>query len=213
MRTTDRTTDQKDTSAEKQDASKGKQETSKETQTFTKESQAKAVSDALATAGRTAKAIKTREDVLQTKEQRIKDSETKAETKQKERDEAELEAAEGDKDERSRIKRKQALRIGELTLKQEREKFESEKAEQQVGIDAAKATQAEIKVFDIATKYGLNADILKDLSTDPEQLEKIAKAMSTKEGTGPDPQRTLGGGETTEQQRLDKLYPKMAKKS
>ena len=136
---------------------------------------------------------------LEAREQRLKDAETKAEARQKEKDESEIEAAEGDKDEQSRIKRRQALRVGELTLKQEREEFEKGKSANQAKIAKAEAAELSTDISEIATKHEVDAGKLKALAeklgiTDLEQVEELAKATSAKEASGPDNGRTMGGG-------------------
>lgn len=187
--TKDGTEEQQNSSVATQDASKGKQGTSKETpETFTREARDKAVQDALSVAGRTAKAFEARE-------QRVKDSEAKAVLKQKERDDAELEAAKDDPAELTLVQRRQQVKARELASEAKERDITAREVIAQEKEDAAKATQFEIKVFDIATKYELKPDMLKELGiTDIDQLEKVAKVLSTKVATGPDPGGTIGGG-------------------
>ena len=152
------------------------------------------------------------EKSLESATKRATDAETRETARLAAADEAELEDAEGDKEKLTDIQLRQKNRKDRITNEAEAKRLEIVAAEQQAEIDAAKATQFEVKVFEIATKYKLKPDTLKDLGiTDLEQLEKVAKAMSTKEGTGPDSGGSVGGGERTEQEKLDRMYPSMKK--
>mgnify|MGYP001610250318 CR=1 FL=1 len=187
------TTKLKDSSVETQDSSKGKERTPEKTpETLAQE---KAVSDALAAAGRTAKAFESRETALKAREQAIKDAEVKAEERQKQKDAEELEAATDDA-ERSVIQRKQQLRVKEIAFRQKEEEHERKVAEHQAEIDAARATRFETEVWEIAAKHGVDAVWLKGLGiSDMKQLDLIAKGASTQKGIVPDSGRTMGGGE------------------
>ncbi len=132
-------------------------------------------------------------------------------------DAAELEAAKDDPAETTIIQRRQKVRAREIAAGAKEKEIEAKEAASQSAIDAATATQFEVKVFEIATEEGIDASKLKELAkdfniTDPEQLVKLAKATSKKEGTGPDSGKTMGGGQQlTEQERLYRRYPSMKK--
>ena len=135
------------------------------------------------------------EKSLETATKRATDAEAREVERLTTADEKELEAAEGDKEQLTAIQQRQRNRKDRITNEAEAKRLEIIAAEQQAEIDTAKATQFDVKVKDIAAKYELKADTLKDLGiTDLEQLEKVAKAMSTKEGTGPDSGKDMGGG-------------------
>jgi len=208
----DGTENQRDTSEATQDTSAGQKGTSQpETPTLT-ETQAraretKAVSDALAKAGRTAKQ-------LEQKEAGFTARQTELDARQKALDDAELEAIKGDPDLEAQYRRKQDFAKREKALAADRQKLEQEKLEHQGRLDAADATEKEIQIWEIAQKHGVDANALKELNLDtPEQIESVAKAMAAGKPVTPivkpDSGKTTGGGELSEEQRLKERYPTM----
>lgn len=192
----DGTENQKDTSEATQDTSAGQKGTSKEetptlTETQAKERTTKAVSDALATAGRTAKGFEGREATVKAREEA-------AEARQKVLDDAELEAIKGDPDLETQYRRKQEQATKERALVADRQKLEQEKTQHKADIDAANASKKEIVIKEIALKYGVDANALKELNLDtPEQIEATAKAIAAGKpatpGGEPDSLKTKGG--------------------
>jgi len=159
----------------------------------------KAVSDALATAGRTAKKFEQREAATKAQEEALTARQAELDARQQKLDDAELEAIKGDPDLEAQYRRKQGLAIKEKALAEDKRKFEQEKTQHQADIDAANATKKEIAIWEIAAKYGADPVALKELNLDtPEQIEAVAKAMSAgkakEPGTGePDSGKTKGG--------------------
>jgi len=201
----DGTENQKDPSGAAQDPSGGTKGTpGGEPETFNKETQAKAVSDALATAGRDAKALDVRGKGLEARETALKAEKDKIAQWQTARDAEELEAAGGDQEALTQIQRKKALRDKENKLSEERSTLEKDKLEHKAKIEAAEETEREIVIWEIAQKQGVDASKLKELCTElnlqtKEQIERVAKEMG--EGKAPpklpltpDPGETRGGG-------------------
>ena len=153
---------------------------------------------------------------LETREQAVKDAVAKEAERQTARNDQELADAKDDPAELTLIQRRQAIRKRELDADEKDRTLTAREAANQADIDAAKATRFETDVFEIATKQEVSADSLMKFAkkygiTDLDLLEEHAKGASTKVATGPDPGRNIGGGELTEQERLDKRYPSMAK--
>jgi len=186
----------------------------------------KAASDALAKAGRDAKALEQKGKDLETREGALK---TELEQWQKERDEAELAAARDDADRLPLVQEKQALRRKEEELNEKEAKLERDKAQHQAELDEAATTKKQTGCWKIAQQYAeaIGAEVgelavkLKELDLDLEATEKVAKAWS--EGRTPEPPkvdkdgnpfkplsgRTSGGGEKSQDERLKERYPKM----
>ncbi len=204
------TTGQQNPQSESETASGVKQETS--AKTIAKEATEKAVSDALSAAGRT-------DEVLKAREQAVKAAEEKAEERRKVRDAKELEDA--SEEDRPLIQRKQSLRTAEIAVKQREEAADRKEAANQVVVEAARVTEFNTDVFNVATEHGIKADKLKELSADLgitslNLLQKLAKSISSKEAFRPDGGETLGGGEDTSnlspREKIDKGNEEAKKK-
>lgn len=176
-------------------------------ETYTKESQEKAVSDALATAGRTAKALTDRETAVQASETAVKAAEAKVAEAQKAKDAAELEAARSDPDQLSAVQKKQALKAREDALAKSEAELARSKAEHQSDIGAAKTSQVEKKAMEIATQYKVDAaTLVKFGGSSPETMEELAKTLVANK-TGTTPLLPLTGG-TIGGKDLSGLSPK-----
>ena len=134
--------------------------------------------------GRDDKALQTREDVVAARE-------AEADRRQGERYAEELATAQGD-----------PVALDALQLKKEKADLARSKAEHQSEIESARETKREISVWEIATKYGVDAETLKALDLDAVKTEVVAKAMAggepatDKEGKKiekPDSGVTIGG--------------------
>ena len=186
------------------------------TKTQAKEQANKEVQAALMAAGRTAKKIEQREVAIKTQEDAFTARQAELDARQQRLDDAELDAIKGDPDLEAQYRRKQEATKREKALAEREQKQTQKEIEHQADIDAANASKREIAIWEIAQKYGVDANALKELNLDtPEQIEAVAKAMSAgkpKEpvtGSEPDSGKTKGGGELSEEQRLKERYPKM----
>ncbi|KKN70398.1 hypothetical protein LCGC14_0430930 [marine sediment metagenome] len=175
-------------------------------ETFTKEDRDKAVSDALSTAGRTAKDFESRKTVLDTREQAIKDSEARDIERQQARDIAELESAKDDPAQLTIIQQRQKLRTSQVEFNIKQREFEAQKVQHeadktqhQTEIEATRATRLETDIWAIAKKHEVDPAWLKSLGvSDLKQLEEIAKGASTKKPFTPDSGKTTGGTQMPE---------------
>jgi len=169
--------------------------TSQQPQTYTQEqvhkllseTTAKAVSDALAKAGRDAKSFEEREQSLNEGLENLK-------TAQEEVDNLIAELKNPDALDWSA--KKKALDEAKKTLQKEKTDFAKLKAETESDVKLAKDTLREIKLWDIASKYSVDAMLLKNLGIeDMEQVEEIAKSIGTvkkADGLKPDSGVTQG---------------------
>jgi len=168
----------------------------KEPETFTKETQEKAVSDALAKAGRDAKSLEQREQAL-------KAANEKAAQTQRDRDAAELEAASGDSDEEKRIRAKQTHRDTVAELAKVKSELEEEKLKGQQKDTERADTDREIAVWGIAQKHGVydvtHKNLTKFSDGSTEAIEAIAQSLPKKGEQKPPLDlvfgRTIGGGD------------------
>ncbi len=203
--TLDGTVKQKDT-PQTGDASKGKQETpEKAPETFAKEQvqeiAQKAASDALAKAGRTAKAFEQREEAIKAREEKHTD-EVRA------RRERELENVQDDASALTKVRAKHKLEEvnSELAKLKSELEAEREKGKQRDG-EVVVSTQ-ERNAREIATHLNVEEKTLLALSkrTDgsKEAIEEIAQALpklgEPKKPVTPDSGKTLGGGTLTVEQ-------------
>lgn len=173
------------------DASEETKETSEKTEeTFTKSQRDKAISDALAAAGRTAKSLEKREET-------IKKAEKEAAQKDRERREAELEAARDDPDKLTAIEQrhKREERAAELS----RREAELEAREERVkGVEEV-AKKAEIReaAMKIALKHGVSLESLINFTDgSTEKMEELAKLLPKSGEEKPlkvDSGKTIGG--------------------
>ena len=133
--------------------------TSPETPTITKAEMDKAIekarSDALAKAGRDAKALEARE-------KQIAEREKAHEEWQRRQEEAEEEAARGDAGKLADLQRKRKERDERKKLEDDRAAFEKEKSEHAEKLTRAEELEQEISVWKAAQKHGLDAEALKE---------------------------------------------------
>jgi len=204
-----------DTSLKEDSSTKVSGQTSEQTtEAFTREQheteKQKAVSDALSAAGRTAKALETREAAVRVTEE-------KATQAQKAKDDAELEAARGDSDEMSRIQTRQQLREAKAKLaKAEQELSEEREKGKQRDAEAAQTT-LEVNAWKAAKRLDVDAETLLKLVkfTDgsKEAIEAIGQTLPKKGEAKPplktDSGKTIGGGEKSNEQKLKERYPTM----
>jgi hypothetical protein len=146
------------------------------TKTHTDADIQKAISDALAKAGREAKALEAREQKLKDIETREKALIQQEEAAQKARDEAELTAILDDPDKLSVYQYRKKVKEAEEVLKTEKAKFEAEKASHQEELTFARKVKRSTVMGEIAGEF-------KD--SDPEELEKMADTL----GIGSEPEK------------------------
>ena len=201
----DGTEERKDTSR-KEDSSSEKQGTSeKEPKTFTEEQveeiSTKAVSDALATAGRTAKSLDEREEA-------IKKADERTAQEGRERREREIEAARDDPDKFTAVQLRHKQEVKDAELAKEKRDLDTEKEKHQ---ETVKTDLETIRVFnrtklaaEVAVAKGVSVDALLKLTKEDsrEAMEATAKLLSEKKPPlRPDSSRTIGGKD------IDKLTP------
>jgi hypothetical protein len=184
-----------------------------EPKTFTEEQVAKEVSDKLAAAGRDAKALDLRGKDLEAREEAVKAERERQAQWQKERDAEAEEAARDDPEELKRLRRERKVREREEALAKRETEQTKRELEHRGEIEAARETQREIDVWEVAKETGLDARQLKDKvgefctefnvefnSLTRGQITKVAQAVSA--GKAPEPPktptpdsgRTTGGG-------------------
>lgn len=184
---------QQDPSGATQDPSGGdKGSTSETAQTFTKESQEKAVSDALSAAGRAAKDLEKREEVVKAAEDRA----TQARATAYELARAE---AKDDPEQLTALDRehKREERDAELT-KRERLLDQSEKSHK-AKLDEIDAVKRTTVAAEVAVAKGVSVDAILKLAKDDsrEAMEAVAEHLPKTTETPPlrpDSSRTTGGG-------------------
>jgi hypothetical protein len=219
----DGTENPKGLSSEGQTSEGETQGTSKQTKTYTEEELQKAKSDALAQAGRDAKAFSEREAALKAEKDAIEAEKTKIADWQRQREQAELDEARKDPDKLAQWQKRQQEKTRdaefakrEADLNKRQVDLTKREAEHEAEITSAREAKLEMKVFELAGKYNLNPIVLKDgmkdlgLST-PEQAEALAKRLSETGKRPPEGEAlkpasgvTSGGGKLTNEQ-LDKL--------
>lgn len=196
-------------------------------ETFTKEQRDKDVSDALSSAGRTAKELDGLKTLLDAREQAIKDSEVAtqavAEERQRKQDAADLEAVKDDAEQLSIVQRnireRQRLAAKEAEIARRGREEDDREAKNKTRIEKAEAAELETDIFTIATKHEVDPAWLKSLTQEPHNisslkaLDEIAKGVSTKKPLDPDSGKTTGGSQMPESSSgkmkvaLDKLFP------
>ena len=185
-----------------------------EPETYTEEQVTKAVSDALAKAGRTAKQLEKREA-----ESKIRNDARQAEldARQKRLDDAEFEAIKGDPDLEAAYKSKKRIEDAQKALDEDRRKLEAEKLEHTDKLKAADDTAREIAIWKIAIKHNADPAVVKEKAdqlgvTSEEQVEAIAEMIGSKEvkpGLKPDSGMTRGGAKSVEGQPARKIFADM----
>lgn len=199
-----------DTSGEPQGTSQQQTETISKTEH--EKEKAKAVSDALAKAGRTAQSFEAREQAIREQEERMNQW-------QKERDEAEITAAKGDQSAISEIRRKQQIREQQQDIARQKRELEDREAQIAEKEKLSAETSTAVNVWIAAQEYKVDPDTLKEKVdryklTDKEAIADLAKTMagSAQQQPGGDTQNPLhvdsasgsGGSEPTTEQ-LDKM--------
>ncbi len=186
--------------------------------TFTESEVQKAVNDALAKAGREAKALELRKVELEkekTEHTAWLEERKKAE---KERDEAEAERLKDKPEELSIYQRQKRLREAEAALVESKQAFEAERLTHAERIKAVEETERETTVFEIATELNGDPVILKATAgelnlTSNDQIKALAKRLwppAKKEappGTKnkPDSGETGGGGGKLTNEQIEKM--------
>ena len=214
----DKTEDTKGLSSETPgQASKGSEgiTSEKEAKTYTQNQVDKAVSDALSTAGRGAKALEQRENVVKAREDTNK-------AEQERRDAAELAEAQKDPDQLAVYQARKAEEKRAKSLDEREADLARDKAEHEAEITAAKETQLEIELWKIAEAEGVDPvelkDMMKDLNlTTVEQAKTAAKRLNkkpvdetTKKPLIPVTGVISGGpGGKSEEKKLKERYPTM----
>ncbi len=200
------------------------QETSpKDAKTYTEEEFNKRVSDALAKAGRDAKALADQKASIEAQQQEIEATKAEIAEMQKRIDEAELEAARGDPSKLREYQAKKSykdriatLDAREKDLKKQQAAFARDKAEHTEKVRAAEEVTLGIKLYEIAARHELNPEDLKagvkDLNlTTVEQAESLAKRMGQRppetkgETTTPVSVPTTGGTRSPTQEQREKM--------
>ena len=212
--TTDRTVETKDTSAETPDTSKVKQETPT-AKAYQESEVQKIVNDRLAQAGRDAKTLEAQKADLAARE-------TAHQQWLREKDEEEYEKARGNPEALTSLQREREVRAAKKEFDEAKAAFEREKLEHQVELDTARALTKERKIAELAQKYQVDTQTLKDLDLDIEHTEKVAQKMTklspeelapviqAKEAKKRDSGITIGGtGDKSIDQRLKERYPTM----
>jgi len=193
----------------------------KEAKTYTEGEVKKQVSDALAAAGRDAKALADKEAGLNAQQGAINARQAEIDEQERQRDAAELEAARGDPDrlrvyqDRQSQKRESAgIEAQKADIKKQQADIDRQKTEHAAEIQAAQDAMLEIKIWQIATKYKVDPVALKNLNLPTvEQIEEVAKVMPKQLGEGeaeataltPDSAVTSGGQGEPTQEQLEKM--------
>ena len=161
-----------DPSGANQDPSGDNQGTSNAPKTYTEAEVLKIKSDALAKAGRDAKALEAKEEALRQRE------EAQAQ-RDKEQEEREYERVRGNPEALSKWQAERDLKKERDALQKERDALEREKVEHQVALEAAQKLTTAAQIGEIATKYKVDVAILNDFGLNVEQTEKIAQRLSS----------------------------------
>lgn len=156
--------------------------------TYSEAEKNKAVSDALAAAGRTAKDFETREASIKASEESFKSKEEELNNREKALDEQELVLARQDPARLKIYQDNQAKKIAQAEIDKQRKQLQADKdalnrdkAEHAAEVKLAKDTLTEIALWQIGEKYGVDPSILKDLNLPSvEQAEAVAKRLATK---------------------------------
>jgi len=189
------------------------------TETQAKDRETKAVSDALATAGRTATKLTQRETAVKAQEDSFKERQDALNAREKELNDRDERGFEGNAEAITSVKAKAQLRADQRQLADDKRELTRDKAQHQADIEATNASKKEIEIWEIAQRHGVDANALKELNLDtPEQIESVAKAMAagkakkstdTESDKEPDSLKTKGGGELSDDQKLKARYPTM----
>ena len=179
-----------------------------------------------AEAGRQRKASEQERDTL--KEQ-LQSAESRLNSLEREQNESRLAEARGDPDKLRDYQERQALAREKRELQETLK--DMTRREGQLKADRAEVDKDRgvVSIAYIAAKHGLEVEELESLGiSDPEILERVAEKLATAKPKGEggeveeetpgeepivlDTGETTGGGQLTEQQRLDQRYPTMKTK-
>jgi len=161
--------------------------TPKETpKTYTEQEAQKLVSDALAAKGRDAKTLSDKEASLNALQADIDAAKAEIVEFERQKDQAELEEARRDpakmvdyQQKRNYRKLLQDLDSQKADLRRQQDEFNRQKGDHDQQIQQANQTMMEVKVWQIAGKYGVDADRLKKLNLPTiEAVEAVAKELS-----------------------------------
>jgi len=179
-----------DISPDKETSSGGKPGTTskEEPQTYTQEQAQKMVNDALSQAGRDAKTLEQKANDIKTREEAIRAKEEAEEA-------AKIEALKDNPDKLAEYQERQSV-------KKEREQLERDKAEHAAEIQAARETQKEVTIWQVASAKSIDPVRLKKLSEKfgiegKEKLEELADEIGsgkTNQQIEVDSGVTTGGG-------------------
>ncbi|KKN45282.1 hypothetical protein LCGC14_0684680 [marine sediment metagenome] len=211
-----------------------KEEKVEEKPTITKTQNEALVHMATSEAGRLQKVAETERDGFKTKAEK---AEALVEDIQAERDKLQTGIEELTNDDPKKfdlVKRDKELRDAQRTLKTATDELATQQKDNETIVTTAKETLLEIAIWEVATEYkGGDPVRLKALCatlgvTDEVKLREVAgnlwekseAKVPDKKGEVEEPKEKLnldggdthGGGEETEQEKLDKRYPKTAKK-
>lgn len=196
--------------------------TSKPPQTFTPEDVQKQVSDALAKAGRDAKALEARKAALDESEKKVKAWEAERVKEAKAREDAILEEATEGQPEKVKTDLKtfkERLRNERQQLDKDRAAFEEEKTQYSGKIKEADAIQFELSVYDVASRNNVSADVLKERAekfkvTDEAGLDELAQILPKKGKAAEkvDSGKNEGGGGKLTAEQLENLSEPELKK-
>lgn len=177
------------------------QETPKAPPTFTEDQVKKAVSDALAKAGREAKSLSEKETAIAAREKAISEAEARRETEERERLK--------DKPEELTIyDRKRQMDAEAKRIAEEKKAIEADKASHQAELDEAKALKHEMAVFNLATELNVDANTLKDTGiADLEQLKKVGAMLPKKSVSVQVDSGKTAGGSTLTSEMISKMSP------
>lgn len=169
--------------------------------TYTEQEHEKIVSDRLASAGRDAKSLETREKALNAEKEKVAEQSAKIEQWQREQDEK-LKST--DPDRYNVVQEQRKLEAMKADLDKKVADFEADKATHTERLKAADETEREITIWRIAEKHGVDSMKLKEKSTtlnlqSEEQIDELAQTMAgakePKMPLKPDSSVTTGGGE------------------
>jgi len=194
--------------------------------TYTESEIQKAVSDALAKAGRDAKSLEAKAAQLKADQEAIEAQKSQIAEIQRQIDEAELEAARGDPVRLREIQAKKSVKtqLAEIEkqkaeLRKQQAEIDRSKAEHESEVRAVRETNKEITIWQIATAKGVDPMRLKTLSEkfnieEKEKLEELAGEIasgkpqdeSPKKKITPDSLVTSGNRQSQEGKTARQIY-------
>lgn len=213
-------TDQ-DISPEKETPPGGSEGTTpEEAKTYTEEEYQKALQADRIQRGRDAKSLELKEKSLTDKEAAVNKRQADLDEQEKQRDDAEFKAIKDNPEAVDWYNKNKTLKEERKGLQKEKEDLAKEKAEHAALIEAAKESQKEINIWQVASAKGIDPMRLKALSEKfnvegKEKLEELAGEITsgkteTDESRKTDSLLTSGPkGEQSEEKKLKERYPTM----